>query len=143
MKRIVITAKSIEKIGKIFEKQTGDAFFYAMRQHKSIWPKLVKCSYLKDEDGTETVRIDAANSWATISAYGKDLLFTIYSEAPIFNGDDEIKFTLRKGKKNSDTLCGKLNGIALLLKYTIDAASSAVTTIPDKMKRYLDIKWPI
>lgn len=142
MKRIVITVKSIEKMGKIFEKQTGDAFFYAMRQHKDIWPRLVKCSYIKEDNDTETVRMDSAHSWATIRADGKDLLFTIYSEAPIFKGDDEISFTLHKGKKNSETLRGILNGIALLLKHNIDVASSAVTAIPDKMKLYLNIKWP-
>lgn len=141
MKPITITAKSIEKIGKIFEKATGDAFFYAMRQHKSIWPKLVKCSYEKAEDGTETVTMASQYSCATIRAYGKDLVFTISSDEPIFNGEDEIKFTLRKAK-NSDKICGKLNGIALLLKHHLDWASSAIKSVSERMKLYLDINLP-
>ncbi len=142
MKLTVITVKSIEKMGKIFEKQTGDAFFYAMRQHKYIWPRLVKCCYITEDDGTETVRMESQYSCAIIRADGKDLVFTIEAEAPIFNGEYEIKFTLRKGKKNSETLRGKLNGVALLLKHHIDVVSYGASSIPDKLKLYLGITWP-
>ena len=142
MKLTVITVKSIEKIGKIFEKQTGDAFFYAMRQHKHIWPKLVKCYYITEDDVTETVRMESKHSCAIIRADGKNLVVTIEADAPIFKGEYEIKFTLRNCKKNSETLRGKINGLALLLKNHIDVASSAVNAIPDKLKLYINIKWP-
>lgn len=142
MKLKVITAKSIEKMGKIFEKQTGDAFFYAMRQHKNIWPKLVKCYYITEDDGTETVRMSSKQSSAIIRADGKNLVVTIEADAPIFRGEYQIKFTIRNGKKNSDSLRGKINGLALLLKNHIDWAASAVNALPDKLKLYINVKWP-
>lgn len=141
MKPITITEKSIEKIGKIFEKTTGDAFFYAMRQHKYIWPKLVKCSYEKAEDGTETVKMASNYSLATIRAYGKDLLVTISSDEPVINGQDEIKYTLRK-PKDSAKLCSHLNGISLLLKHYLDWASTAVQSVSERIKLYLNVNLP-
>lgn len=141
MKPITITEKSIEKIGKIFEKATGDAFFYAMRQHKAVWPRLVKCTYSRLQDGTETVMMASQNSWATLRSYGKDILVTINSDEPVINGQDEIKYTLRK-TKDSAKLCSHINGIALLLKHHLDWAASAVKAVPEKMKLYLDINLP-
>lgn len=141
MKQINITHKSIEKIGKIFEKATGDAFFYAMRQHKYILPKLVKCSYEKAEDGTETVKMASKYSWATIRAYGKNLIVTISSDEPVINGKNKIKYTL-PNPKDSAKLCSHLNGIALLLKHYLDWASTAVQSVSERITLYLNVSLP-
>lgn len=140
MKPITITAKSIERIGNIFEKTTGDAFFHAMRQLKYFYPRLVKCSYEKSNDGSETVTMASVHARATIRAIGKNLAVTISSDEPVIHGEYAIQYTLRK-PKDSAKLCPHISGIALLLKHQLDRASSALKAVPDNMKRYLGINF--
>lgn len=140
MSEITITKTSIEKIGSIFEKQCGKSFFYAMRQHKHVWPKLVKCTYKKDYKGKDTVIMRAFYSWAYLRGVGKTIEVTLYANKPVMNGMSCIKYKLRK-PQDAEQLCHDLNGLALTLK-TLSNATASVIDAADKMKVLLDINLP-